>query len=248
MKVAILDDWFDTLRTLSCFEKLDGHEVTVFTDHVDDVDELAARLADTEALVLIRERTQIGRRLLARLPELRLISQRSVYPHIDVDACTELGIVVSSDMHAGSPSYATAELTWGLVLATARRIPQQMASLRSGGWQAGVGHTLRSKRLGVYGYGRERGVPGPRRRRGFHRPAVAPGVLRHQRRRLGAPPAPRRHPRHRDRRRSGDHGARRGVREHQPGRTRTAGRAGHGVARRAPGCGCRRRLRDRAAA
>ncbi len=154
MKVAILDDWFDTLRTLSCFEKLDGHEVTVFTDHVDDVDELAARLADTEALVLIRERTQIGRRLLARLPELRLISQRSVYPHIDVDACTELGIVVSSDMHAGSPSYATAELTWGLVLATARRIPQQMASLRSGGWQAGVGHTLRSKTLGVYGYGR----------------------------------------------------------------------------------------------
>jgi D-3-phosphoglycerate dehydrogenase len=85
---------------------------------------------------------------------LRLISQRSVYPHIDVDACTELGIVVSSDMHAGSPSYATAELTWGLVLATARRIPQQMASLRSGGWQAGVGHTLRSKTLGVYGYGR----------------------------------------------------------------------------------------------
>ena len=154
MKVAILDDWFDTLRTLSCFEKLHGHEVTVFTDHVDDVDELAARLADTEALVLIRERTQIGRRLLARLPELRLISQRSVYPHIDVDACTELGIVVSSDMHAGSPSYATAELTWGLVLATARRIPQQMASLRSGGWQAGVGHTLRSKTLGVYGYGR----------------------------------------------------------------------------------------------
>ena len=154
MKVAILDDWFDTLRTLSCFEKLDGHEVTVFTDHVDDVVELAARLAGTEALVLIRERTQIGRRLLARLPELRLISQRSVYPHIDVDACTELGIVVSSDMHAGSPSYATAELTWGLVLATARRIPQQMASLRSGGWQAGVGHTLRSKTLGVYGYGR----------------------------------------------------------------------------------------------
>jgi D-3-phosphoglycerate dehydrogenase len=154
MKVAILDDWFDTLRTLPCFAKLDDHEVTVFTDHVDDVDELAARLADTEALVLIRERTQVRRPLLARLPELRLISQRSVYPHIDVDACTELGIVVSSDMHAGSPSYATAELTWGLVLAAARRIPQQMASLRSGGWQAGVGHTLRSRTLGVYGYGR----------------------------------------------------------------------------------------------
>ncbi len=154
MKVAILDDWFDTLRTLPCFAKLHDHEVTVFTDHVDDVDELASRLADTEALVLIRERTPVRGPLLARLPKLRLISQRSVYPHIDVGACTELGIVVSSDMHAGSPSYATAELTWGLVLAAARRIPQQMASLRSGGWQAGVGHTLRSRTLGVYGYGR----------------------------------------------------------------------------------------------
>src|SRR6478672_6563387 len=131
MKVAILDDWFDTLRTLSCFEKLDGHEVTVFTDHVDDVDELAARLADTEALVLIRERTEIRRPLLARLPNLRLISQRSVYPHIDVDACTELGIVVSSDLHSGSPSYATAELTWGLILAAMRQIPQQVASMKA---------------------------------------------------------------------------------------------------------------------
>jgi D-3-phosphoglycerate dehydrogenase len=154
MKVAILDDWFDTLRTLPSFEKLRDHDVTVFTDHVDDVDVLAPRLADAEALVLIRERTQVRKPLLERLPRLRLISQRSVYPHIDVGACTELGIVVSSDMHAGSPSYATAELTWGLVLAAARRIPQQMASLRSGGWQAGVGHTLRSKTLGVYGYGR----------------------------------------------------------------------------------------------
>jgi len=154
MKVAILDDWFDTLRTLPCFEKLREHDVTVFIDHVDDVDVLASRLADTEALVLIRERTQVRKPLLERLPRLRLISQRSVYPHIDIVACTELGIVVSSDMHAGSPSYATAELTWGLVLAAARRIPQQMASLRSGGWQAGVGHTLRSKTLGVYGYGR----------------------------------------------------------------------------------------------
>jgi D-3-phosphoglycerate dehydrogenase len=154
MKVAILDDWFDTLRTLPSFGKLRDHEVTVFTDHVDDVDVLASRLADTEALVLIRERTQVRRPLLVQLPRLRLISQRSVYPHIDIAACTELGIVVSSDMHEGSPSYATAELTWALVLAAARRIPQQMASLRAGRWQESVGHTLRSKRLGVYGYGR----------------------------------------------------------------------------------------------
>ena len=93
-----------------------------------DTDALADRLADTEALVLIRERTLIRTPLLERLPELRLISQRSVYPHIDVDTCTRLGIVVSSDLHQGSPSYATAELTWGLVIAAMRRMPQQVAS------------------------------------------------------------------------------------------------------------------------
>ena len=154
MRVTILDDWFDTLRTLPCFERLAGHDVTVCTDHVDDLDELAARLADTEVLVLIRERTAIRAELLARLANLRLISQRSVFPHIDVDACTQLGIVVSSDLHAGSPSYATAELTWGLLLAAVRRIPQQMASLQAGDWQCGVGSSLRDKTLGVYGYGR----------------------------------------------------------------------------------------------
>jgi D-3-phosphoglycerate dehydrogenase len=154
MNVAILDDWFDTLRTLPCFDKLSAHDVTVFNDHVEDVDALASRLAECEALVLIRERTEIRAPLLERLPRLRLISQRSVYPHIDIDACTRLGIVVSSDLHTGSPSYATAELTWGLILAAMREIPQQMASLRSGGWQMGVGRTLRSKTLGIYGYGR----------------------------------------------------------------------------------------------
>src|SRR4029450_9024970 len=117
MRIAILDDYFDTLRTLPCFRKLDGHDVKVWTDHVDDVDALAERLEGTEALVLIRERTAIRRPLLERLRNLRLISQRSVYPHIDVEACTELGIVVSSDQHAGSPSYAAAELTWALILA-----------------------------------------------------------------------------------------------------------------------------------
>jgi D-3-phosphoglycerate dehydrogenase len=154
MRVAILDDYFDTLRSLDCFERLDGHEVTVFTDHVEDVDQLADRLHDSDALVLIRERTEIRAPLLERLPNLRLISQRSVYPHIDVDACTRLGIIVSSNLHAGSPSYATAELTWGLILAAMRQIPQQVASLQAGTWQAGVGRTLRDKTLGIFGYGR----------------------------------------------------------------------------------------------
>jgi D-3-phosphoglycerate dehydrogenase len=154
MKVAVLDDYFDTLRTLECFSKLDGHEVTVWTDHVEDVDELARRMADTEALVLIRERTEIRTPLLVKLPNLKLISQRSVYPHIDIDTCTDLGIVVSSDLHQGAASYATAELTWGLIIAGMRRIPQQVASMKAGRWQDGVGHSLRHRTLGIYGYGR----------------------------------------------------------------------------------------------
>jgi D-3-phosphoglycerate dehydrogenase len=152
--VAILDDWFDTLRTLPSFGKLDGHMVTVFTDHLQETDALAERLAPAEALVLIRERTEIRAPLLERLPRLRLISQRSVYPHIDVDSCTALGIIVSSDQHAGTPSHAAAELTWALVLAAMRQLPVQVDALRSGRWQAGVGHTLRGKTLGIYGYGR----------------------------------------------------------------------------------------------
>ena len=154
MKITILDDYHDTVRTLSCFSKLSGHDVTIWNDHVQDVDALAERLRDTEAMVLIRERTAIRAPLLERLPKLRLISQRSVYPHIDVDACTRLGVIVSSGQHAGTPSYATAEFTWGLVLAAMRQIPQQMSSLKAGRWQIGVGRSLRGKRLGVYGYGR----------------------------------------------------------------------------------------------
>ncbi len=154
MNISILDDYFDTLRTLQCFRKLDGYDVTVWNDHVEDTDALAARLKNTEVLVLIRERTQIRAPLLDHLDALRLISQRSVYPHIDIDACTRRGVIVSSDQHSGSPSYAAAELTWGLVLAAMREIPQQMFALRAGTWQIGVGNSLRGKTLGIYGYGR----------------------------------------------------------------------------------------------
>ncbi len=154
MKIAILDDYHDTLRTLDCFKKLDGHDVTIWTDHVQDTDALAERLKDAEALVLIRERTQIREALIGRLPSLRLISQRSVYPHIDIDACTKAGVVVCSNLHSDTPSYAAAELTWALIMAAMRQIPQQMASLQRGTWQTGVGHTLRGKTLGIFGYGR----------------------------------------------------------------------------------------------
>src|SRR5580700_2237314 len=158
MKISILDDYHDTVRTLPSFEKLKGRDVTIWNDHLQDTDALAERLRDTEVLVLISERTKIRKPLLERLPNLKLISQRSVYPHIDVDACTRLGIILSSSQHPGAPSHATAEMTWALVLAAMRQIPQQVASMKAGQWQMGVGSSLRGKTLGIFGYGRIGGV------------------------------------------------------------------------------------------
>ena len=154
MKLAILDDWFDTLRNLPCFEKLDGWDVTVFTDHQPDAAVLAERLKPFDAITLFRERTAITAELLDQLPNLRLISQRSVYPHVDVDACTKNGVLLCSNMHAGTPSYAAAEHSWALIMAAMRQIPQQMKSLHQGNWQIGVGKTLHGRTLGLYGYGR----------------------------------------------------------------------------------------------
>ncbi len=154
MNITILDDFQDAIRHLACFSKLDGHNVRIWNDHTQDEDALAERLKDTEALVLIRERTQIRAPLIARLGKLKLISQRGVHPHLDVDACTRHGIIVSSDMHPGVPSYATAELTWGLIIAAMRRIPQEMESLKKGAWQSTIGYGLRGRTLGIYGYGR----------------------------------------------------------------------------------------------
>src|SRR5213592_3393139 len=159
MNITILDDYQDTIRTLACFGKITRHHVTIWNDHTKDVDALAARLKETEALALIRERTPITAPLLARLDKLRLISQVSVYPHVDVEACTRRGVIVSSYMASGRPSYPTAELTWGLMLAALRRIPQEMAALRAGTWQAyPIGSGAMGKTLGIYGYGRIGGV------------------------------------------------------------------------------------------
>src|SRR5688572_6712023 len=154
MKITILDDYQNVVRSLDAFRKLEGHNVTIWNDHTKDVDVLAERLKDTEALVLIRERTPIRASLIERLPKLRIVSQRSVYPHIDVDALTRRGIVLSSDMHPGKPSFATAELTWGLVIVALRHIPQEVAALKAGRWQSTVGIGLRGRNLGIYGYGR----------------------------------------------------------------------------------------------
>jgi len=154
MNITILDDYHDTIRTLPCFSKLAGHNVTIWNDHTKDTDKLAERLKDTEALVLIRERTPIRTPLIERLTKLKIVSQRSVFPHIDLDALTRKGVILSSSQHPGRPSYGTAELTWGLILASLRQIPKQMAALKAGKWQVDVGYGMRGKTLGIYGYGR----------------------------------------------------------------------------------------------
>ncbi|MGB3244768.1 MAG: D-2-hydroxyacid dehydrogenase family protein [Sulfitobacter sp.] len=154
MKVHILDDWFDTLKTLPSYNKMTGHDVTVWTDHTEDVEVLAQRLSDAECVVLFRERTPVTAALLARLPNLKLISQRSVYPHVDVPACTENGVLLCSNMQGGTPSIAASELTFALILASARQIPQQMKSLQAGQWQLAPGQTLAGRKLGLYGYGK----------------------------------------------------------------------------------------------
>jgi len=152
MQVVIPDDYQDAVRGLACFSKLAGHSVTVFNDTVKEVDALAKRFQTAEALVLIRERTQIDEALLDRLPNLKLISQTGKgTAHIDIAACTRRGIIVAAG--TGSP-YAPAELTWALVLAAVRRIPQEVARLRAGQWQTTLGTGLRGRTLGIWGYGK----------------------------------------------------------------------------------------------
>jgi D-3-phosphoglycerate dehydrogenase / 2-oxoglutarate reductase len=152
MRIVIPDDYQDAVRHLDCFAKLRGHEVTIYNDTVKDVDALADRFRDAEALVLIRERTAIGEALLSRLPRLKLISQTGKgTAHIDTDACARHGVTVA--VGTGSP-YAPAELTWALVLSAMRRIPQEAAHLRAGGWQHLLGTTVRGRTLGIFGYGK----------------------------------------------------------------------------------------------
>jgi D-3-phosphoglycerate dehydrogenase / 2-oxoglutarate reductase len=156
MNITVLDDWQDTVRTLPAFAKVAGHPVTIWNDHTKDVDVLAKRLADTEALCLIRERTPIRAPLLERLDRLRIISQIGVFPHVDLAACTKRGVIMSSLAGAGGgPSYATAELTWGMIIAAFRHIHEEAVALKAGKWQAyPIGVGLRGKTLGIWGYGK----------------------------------------------------------------------------------------------
>jgi D-3-phosphoglycerate dehydrogenase / 2-oxoglutarate reductase len=152
MRVAILEDYQRASQSLACFAKLAGHEVTVFSDPMRDENVLALKLKDFEVLVLIRERTRITASLLEKLPKLRLIAQTAkIGPHVDVKACQARGITVCDS--TGSP-LSTAELTWGLILASARNIAQENARLRAGQWQGSVGYQLAGRKLGFIGYGR----------------------------------------------------------------------------------------------
>ncbi len=164
MNIIILDDYQDAVRKLACAAKLDAFPAKVYTNTVKGVGQLSVRLKDAEALVLIRERTQLTRQLLEKLPKLRLISQTGkVSGHIDVEACTERGIAVAEGV--GSPT-APAELTWALIMAATRRLPQYIASLKHGAWQQsglksasmpanfGIGHVLQGRVLGIWGYGK----------------------------------------------------------------------------------------------
>jgi D-3-phosphoglycerate dehydrogenase len=154
MKIAILDDYANVVRDLPCFRKLEGHDVTVWNDQTADQGVLADRLKETEILVLLRERTAIRAPLIERLQKLKLISQRNVYPHIDIDACTRHGILVCSTTPPMTAFHAAAELTWGLIIASLRRIPQENAALKSGRWQSSAGLDMQGSTLGIFGYGR----------------------------------------------------------------------------------------------
>lgn len=152
MHIVIADDYQDAVRHLDRFHLLAGHDVTIYNDTVKDIERLVARFHPAEALVLIRERTAITEELVARLPNLKLISQTGKgATHIDLEACTRHGVLVA--VGVGSP-YAPAELTWALVLAAMRHIPQEVARLKAGLWQHTLGRGVHGRTLGIWGYGK----------------------------------------------------------------------------------------------
>jgi D-3-phosphoglycerate dehydrogenase len=160
MKIAILDDYQDAVRGLESFRLLDGHDVKVFNSSTRGLGQLAIRLAPFDALVLIRERTAFPRALLAKLPNLKLLSQTGkVAGHIDVAAATEHGVAIAEGI--GSP-VAPAELTWALIMAASRKIVPYANNLKDGLWQTasinpelnGLGRVLKGRTLGIWGYGK----------------------------------------------------------------------------------------------
>ena len=153
MKIAVIDDYQDAFRTLKCYAKLKGHDVIVYNDTEKDPARLAARLKDVEAVLLTQQRSRFPSAVIERLPNLKLISQTGrATAHIDIDACTRHGIIVSAG-GAGRP-HTTAELTWGLILAALRHIPYEVSRLKAGHWQSTIGTAVQGKSLGIYAFGK----------------------------------------------------------------------------------------------
>jgi D-3-phosphoglycerate dehydrogenase len=158
LRIALLDDTLGLIGKLPSFAMLQGHRTLLVQEHVTDPDRLAARVGDADVLVLTRERTPITASLLEKLPNLKMISQISDTPHIDLDACTRQGVLVSANRFPGAPHFralhATAELTWALILMANRRLPEEIRSMREGRWHRGTGRSVRGRALGLFGYGR----------------------------------------------------------------------------------------------
>lgn len=153
MKIVVIDDYQNAFKTLKCFAKLSGHEVTVYTDPETAIGKLAERLRDADAVVLTQQRSNFPRALIEKLPKLKLIGQTGrAATHVDLNVCTERGIIVSAG-GAGNP-HATAELTWGLILSALRKLPFEVGRLKGGYWQSTLGIGVNGKTLGIYAYGK----------------------------------------------------------------------------------------------
>lgn len=154
MKIAVLDDYQDAFRSCASYSRLADHEITVFRDTEKDASKHAQRLAPFDAIVLTQQRSQLRRAVIERLPRLRLVAQTGGHTgHLDIDACTEHGIVISSGPN--NVSHSTIELTWALILASLRRLPQEVENMKRGAWQAAsIGCEMHGLRLGVYGLGK----------------------------------------------------------------------------------------------
>ena len=153
MKIAVIDDYQNAFKTLKCFPKLSGHEVVVYNDPETDTDKIAERLKDADAVVLTQQRTYFPRKLIEKLTKLKLIGQTGrAATHVDLEACTEHGIVVSAG--GSGNSNATAELTWGLILSALRNLPFEVKRLKEGHWQSTLGIGVNGKTLGIYAYGK----------------------------------------------------------------------------------------------
>ncbi|MGH7873956.1 MAG: D-2-hydroxyacid dehydrogenase family protein, partial [Candidatus Binatia bacterium] len=153
MKIAVIDDYQSAFPTLKCYAKLKGHAVIVFSDTEKDPVKLTERLKDVDAVVLTQQRSSFPRSVIEQLPKLKLVSQTGrATVHIDIAACTDHGVIVSA-AGAGNP-HATAELTWGLILAALRNLPYEVTRLKEGHWQSTLGTTVQQKKFGVYAYGK----------------------------------------------------------------------------------------------